>query len=118
MIRPEHQHRFDGDSGVDVASYEIDALFPNGTKVPVMLRIGAPFQRDDQWWVRAELENLDSTDGPIAGEGSLHTIVLAIRWIILRLTAIEKSEGCRYFWKDSEGIFEYRDVLATNKNEN
>lgn len=117
MIRPEHQYRFIGDSGADVASYEIDALFPDGTKVPVILRIGAPFQKDDQWWVRTELENLDSTDGPIAGEGSLHTLIMGIRWMILRLEAFERKEGCTYLWRYSDDQFDYRNVLATNQNE-
>jgi hypothetical protein len=117
MINPGHQHRFDGDSRADVASYEIDAIFPDGTKRPVVLRLGAPFLRDEQWWVRTELENLDSTAGPVAGEGSLHTLMLGIRWMILRLSAIERSDGCRYFWKDSATVFEYQKFLGTNQNE-
>jgi hypothetical protein len=117
VIRPEHQCRFEGDSGVDVASYEIDARLPDGAKILVILRLGAPFQKNDQWWVRAELENLDSTDGPIAGEGSLHTLIMGIRWMILRLAVYEEKVGCTYFWRNTDDLFDYRRVMATEQRE-
>lgn len=118
MILPQHQARFNGDSRVDIASPAIDAVFPDGEKCRVVLRLGMPYQKPGskdtiEWWIRAELENLDSTDGPIAGAGSLHTLVLGLRWIIGRLQSFERSQHCRYFWADTDEPFDYRSVLST-----
>jgi hypothetical protein len=113
MILPQHQHRFDGDSGIDIATHAIDAVFPDGEKRRVVLRLGAPFKKKDHWWIRTELENLDSTDGPIAGEGSLHTLVLGVKWIVMRLEIFEKKHGYRYFWADTTDEFDYRSILTT-----
>ena len=71
----------------------------------------------DQWWIRTELENLDSTDCPIGGSGSLHTLVLGIRWLIGRLQSFERVHCCRYFWADTDQPFDYRSVLATHEPE-
>jgi len=115
MILPQHQHRFEGDSGIDIASHTIDVLFPDGEKRSVVLRLGAPFQKDGGWWIRTELENLDSTDGPIPGEGSLHTLVLGVRWIVARLETFESKHRCRYFWADTSDSFDYHSTLSTDE---
>jgi hypothetical protein len=115
MIEPQDQHRFDGDSGIDIASCAIDVRFPDGKKTRVLLRLGAPFKKEDQWWIRTELENLYSTNGPIAGDGALHTLILGIMWLILQLESFEEKQGCRYFYPDSEEYFDHRSVLATRK---
>ncbi|OYV00772.1 MAG: hypothetical protein CFE26_23615, partial [Verrucomicrobiales bacterium VVV1] len=108
MIPPQFKSRFEGDSGVDIGRQEIDVLFPDGEKRRVVLRVGAPFQKEDFVGIRAELENLDRTDGPLCGEGSLHTLVIGVAFIIGRLEAFERKHGCRYFWPDSEHPFDYR----------
>jgi hypothetical protein len=118
MILPRHQHRFEGDSGVDIAAHAIDARFPDGENRRVLLRLGAPFRKPDskhpeEWWIRTELEHLDSTDGPIAGAGSFHTLILGIRWIVARLQTFEEKHHCRYFWADSDEPFDYRSIFAT-----
>ena len=118
MIDPQLQHRFEGDSGVDIASHAIDALFPSGEKRRVILRLGAPFRKaesrdPEDWWIRTELENLDSTDGPLAGGDSLHTLVMGVKWLALRLEIFEKAHACRYFWAGTEDVYDYRGALAT-----
>ena len=114
MIDPKNQHRFVGDSGQDIASHPVDVKFPNGERRRIILRLGAPFQKDDgQWWIRTELENLDSTVGPIAGEGPLQTLVLGIRWMILRMEVFERRRGCQFFWEDSDARFDFRGFLGT-----
>jgi hypothetical protein len=118
MIAPHHQHRFEGDSGIDIASHTIDVAFPTGERRPVVLRLGAPFRKleiahPEAWWIRAELENLDSTDGPLAGAGSLHSLVTGLSWIIGRLAIFETAHGCRYFWAGTDDVFDYREVLST-----
>ena len=115
MIDPEVLHRFKGDSGVDIGSQEIEARFPDGQKLTVVLRLGAPFSRDDQWWIRTELENLDRTSGPIVGADSLHAVLLGIQWMILRLQSYEQKLSCRYFWPGTETVFEYRSYLSTGR---
>lgn len=120
MIRPEHRHRFEGDSGVDIATQAIDVVAPDGKRLRVVLRLGAPFRKPDahadiEWWIRTELENLDSTDGPIAGAGPLHAITLGIGWMIGRLEIFERKFGYRYCWPDTEEPFEYREILSTHR---
>jgi hypothetical protein len=119
MIDPRHQHRFEGDSGLDVASHAIDVVFPDGERRRVILRVGAPFRKRDSrseenWWIRSELENLDSTDGPLGGVGSLHTMAIGIRWLVGRLTVFKRKHGCRYLWADTDESFDYRSILRTD----
>lgn len=118
MIDPRIQHRFEGDSGVDIASHAIDVVFPDGEKRKVVLRLGAPFRKPsdphpESWWIRSELENLDSTDTPICGVGSLDTLAAGIRWLVGRLAVFEKTHRCEYFWSDTQDRFEYRTVLSS-----
>ncbi len=113
MIPPAFKNRFSGDSGVDIATQEIDAIFPNGEKRRVVLRIGAPFQNDGYTCIRTEIENLDRTETPIFGEGSLHTLVLGISFIVKRLETLERQLGYRYCWPDSDETFDYKTLLAT-----
>ena len=115
MIPPPFKDRFIGDSGVDVAAQEIDAWFPDGEKRRVVLRLGAPFQKDGFTKIRAELEHLDRTDGPLCGEGTFHTVVIGLSFIIGRLAVFEKKHGCRYFWPGSSDPFDYRDIFSTLK---
>jgi hypothetical protein len=113
MIPPPFKHRFIGDSGIDIATQEIDAVFPDGEKIRVILRLGAPFPKDGFTCIRTELENLDRTDGPISGEGTLHALIMGISFIIARLEIYEQKHGCKYFWPDSEDLFDYRTTLMT-----
>jgi hypothetical protein len=115
MIPPPFKDRFQGDSGVDVGTQEIDVLFPDGEKRRVILRIGAPFQKEGFDYVRSEIENLDRTDGPLCGEGTFHALVIGVSFIVKRLEVFEKKHGCRYFWPDSDVAFDYRDVFSTTK---
>jgi hypothetical protein len=112
VITPERRHRFEGDSGVDIATYTVDAVFPDGRKVPVVLRLGAPFLREKQWWIRTELENLDSTVGPICGADPFHALVLGMTWMTLRLERFEKEHGCRYYFTGTQHVFEHRKHLT------
>ena len=111
MIPPLFKHRFVGDTGIDIATQEIDAVFPDGEKIRVILRLGAPFQKDGLTCIRTELENLDRTDGPISGEGTFHTLVLGISFIIGRLEIYEQKHGCKYFWADSDEVCDYHTTL-------
>ncbi len=117
MVPPQYRFRFEGDSGVDIATQEIDVLFPDGEKRRVVLRLGAPFQKPDargemDWWIRSELENLDSTVGPFAGCGSMDTLVAGVRWIRARLDQYRETHGCRYFWAGTEDDFDYHQILS------
>jgi hypothetical protein len=107
--------RFEGDSGVDIAVQEIDAVSPDGKKKRIILRLGAPFRIKGFTCIWTELDNLDRTGGPIMGEGSFHTLVLVVRWIVLRLESFEKKRGYRYFWPDSNDTFDYRDFFSAVK---
>jgi hypothetical protein len=113
MIQPQFKARFEGDSGVDVGTQEIDAIFPDGEKRRVVLRVGSPFKKEDFVCIRAELENLDRTDGPLCGEGTLHALVIGIAFIIGRLEIFEQRHGCRYFWPDSDDQLDYRQIFST-----
>jgi hypothetical protein len=115
MILPPFRDRFIGDSGVDIAEQVIDTIFTDGEKRRIILRLGAPYQNEGFTKIRAEIENLDRTDGPLVGEGSFHTLVLGIAFIIGRLEVFEKEHGCRYFWPGSSDPFDYRDIFSTLK---
>jgi hypothetical protein len=117
MIPPQYQSRFEGDSGIDIATQEIDVVFASGEKRRIVLRIGAPFKKPDargdmDWWIRSELEHLDSTEGPFVGCGSLDALLAAIRWITARLDRYHEALGCRYFWPGTEDEFDYRQILS------
>jgi hypothetical protein len=122
MIPPPFQHRFQGDSGVDIATQEIDVIFPDGEKRRVVLRLGAPFLQNGIWRIRSELEHLDRTDGPLAGSESLDTLINGIGWIPARLEVFAKHHGCTYHWPDSGNIFEYSNyfdvIRLLRRNEN
>ncbi len=109
------KRRFQGDSGVDAGTQDIDVLFPDGEKRRVVLRVGVPFLKDGFTCVRCELENLERTDGPLAGEGTFHALVIGIAFIIGRLEVFESKLGCRFFWPDSDEVFDYRNVFSTMK---
>jgi hypothetical protein len=117
MILPQHQSRFAGDSGVDIARQEIDVLFPDGERLRVTLRLGAPYQKPDSrgdldWWIRSELENLDSTETPFCGCGSMDTLLAGVRWIVARLDRYREQHGCRYVWPGADDEFDYRQILS------
>lgn len=120
MILPQHKHRFDGDSGSDIAAQPIDVVFPNGEKRRVILRLGAPFRKPSSehvldWWIRAEIENLDSTDGPLVGCGSLHALSMGFRWMVGRLEVLQKKLQCRYYWPDTIDEFDYRSFFTASQ---
>ena len=114
MIPPPFIERFKGDSGVDVGTEALDAVFPDGERIRVVLRIGAPFKKEDDpnYWIRVELENLDRTDGPLGGVSSLHAIVGALYFIVGRLRIFEEKHGCRYFHPDSDVPFDYHTTFS------
>lgn len=100
----------------EIASCELDVQFPDGKRNTITLRLSAPLENKGQWWIRVKLENLDDEPYFIAGEGSLHTLILGIRSVILRLEAFEKRDGYRYFWTGSGSKdipFDYRNLFAT-----
>ena len=113
MIPPQFADRFAGDNGVDVAHEEIDAVFPDGERRRVVLRLGTPWQKDGRTWLRCELENLDRTDGPSPGEGGVFDLVLAIRFMVGRLEVFERTDGCVYYFPGSNDTFDYRDLFST-----
>jgi hypothetical protein len=101
MIPPAFKDRFAGDSGVDIARQEIDAVFPDGRRMRVVLRLGAPFEREGRTYIRTEIEDLDRTDGPLMGDGSLHALILGLAWIPGRLARLKELLGCTYYYPDS-----------------
>lgn len=115
MIPPPFLHRFEGDSGVDIATQEIDAIFPDGEKRRVVLRLGAPFLQNGIWRIRSELEHLDRTDGPLAGSESFDTLLNGIGWIPARLEVFARKHGCTYHWTDSGAVFDYIDYFDVLK---
>lgn len=119
MIPQQFIHRFVGDSGIDIAQQEIDVVFPDGEKRRVILRIGAPFFQSGMFRIRTELENLDRTDGPLAGSESFDTLLNGIAWIPGRLKIFAEKHGCIYYWPDSDAKFDYEgffDVYRQLKN--
>ena len=107
MIPPPFQHRFRGDSGIDIATQEIDALFPDGERRRVILRLGAPFIQDGHFHIRSELEHLDRTDGPLGGSETFDTLLNGIAWIPGRLKIFSDKHGCVYYWPDTQDTFDY-----------
>lgn len=87
-------------------------MFPDGERVRVVLRIGAPWERDGQMWLRCELDNLDRTDGPFPGSASVHDLVMAIRFIVGRLDIYAKKHGCAYYFPGSTEKFDYQEFFA------
>jgi hypothetical protein len=112
MILPQFADRFEGDNGIDAGREEIDAVFPDGERRRVVLRIGTPWQRDGRTWLRCELENLDRTDGPFMGTGSIFDLVLAVRFIVGRLDIFAKKHGCVYYFPNSEERFDHLRFFA------
>ncbi len=112
MILPQFAHRFEGDSGIDSAREEIDAVFPDGERRRVVLRVGIPWQKDGKTWLRCELENLDRTDGPFPGSGTIFDLVLAIRFLVGRLDIFAQTHGCAYYFPDSNDKFDYHEFFA------
>jgi len=112
MIPPETQHRFGGDSGVDLAAKAIEVRFPDGARRRVVLRLGHPYRRDEVSWIRAELEGLESTAGPFAGDDDFQALLLGISWLRARLTSYERAHHCRYYWAGTESIFDFRRFFA------
>ncbi len=107
MIPPPFLHRFEGDSGIDIASQEVDAVFPDGERRRIVLKLGAPFKRNDGFYIRSELEGLDRTDCPLAGSESFDTLIGGIAWIIGRLRIFTERHGCEYYWPESDTKFDY-----------
>jgi hypothetical protein len=107
MIPPPFLHRFEGDPGVDIATQAIDAVFPDGERRCVILRLGAPYQHNDEFRIRAELENLDRTDGPLVGSESLDALRSGMAWLPGRLRVFAEKHGCRYYWPNSDTIFDF-----------
>lgn len=117
MIPPPFAHRFEGDSGVDIAHQEIDVLFPDGERRRVVLRIGAPYIKEGRFRIRTELENLDRTDGPLGGGDLLHTLIIGIAWLPGRLKVFEQTLGCRYFYPNSDDEFDYDSYFRLLKSD-
>ncbi len=113
MIPPPFLPRFEGDPGVDIATQAIDAVFPDGERRRVILRLGAPYRHQDEYRIRAELEGLDRTDGPLSGCESLDALRNGIAWLPGRLRIFAERHGCIYYWPDSESIFEYSQFFDT-----
>ncbi len=115
MIRPEVAHHFAGDNRTDLFAFECEARFPDGERRQIVLRLGHPFKKPDAdtSWIRSELENLDSTDGPIAGLDPMQAIILGIGWMIARLGSFQANQGCQYFWRGTEDEFDFRALLST-----
>lgn len=108
MIPPAFKHRFDGDSGLDIGTESIDAEFPDGELRTVTLRLGQPFYRDNCFMIRAELENLDRTDGPLSGESSLGAILTGVSFIIRRLEIYSNVHGVSYFWPGTKSPYDIK----------
>jgi len=108
MIPEKFKQRFDGDSGVDIGTESFDAEFPDGELRTITLRLGQPFYRDDYFWIRAELENLDRTDGPLGGESSLDAILTGVAFIIRRLEIYSSIHGLRYYWPGTKEPYDIK----------
>ena len=116
MIHPSVAARFYGDNGVDLANFELEARFTDGERRRVVLRLGHPFQRGEPTctWIRSELENLDSTEGPLAASDAMQAIVLGLQWMIARLETYQAKHGCKYYWTGEEYEFDFRSHLGTD----
>jgi len=113
MIPEQFKFRFDGDSGVDLATQEIDVVFPDGERRRVVLRLGTPFMKSGETWIRTELENLDRTDGPLCGAQAFQTLLFGISWIPGRLKVFQERLGCRYFWPGSDDVFDFESFFQS-----
>ena len=59
---------------------------PDGTETMIEAKIGAPYQAEGNTWAcPASLEGVDGRYPDIFGEGSLHSLSLALRLIATRL---------------------------------
>ena len=113
MIPDQFKDRFVGDSGVDIATQEIDVVFSDGERRRVVLRLGTPFTKNGQTCIRTELENLDRTDGPLSGAEAFQTLLFGISWIPSRLRVFKERLGCRYFWPGSDDVFDFESFFQS-----
>jgi hypothetical protein len=70
------------------------------------LILGLPFKRAEYGetiWIRAELEGLETTMGPIGATHGFRAIILAMRYLLTRLDDLRDKHHCEYYWKDEEG---------------
>jgi hypothetical protein len=77
---PDCQARFDGDDGRSLAEFEFQARFPNGEIRDAKLVLGYPFRRtgfEDCFSLRAELEGLETTMGPVMTGDSVTLLIFA-----------------------------------------
>jgi hypothetical protein len=108
MIDQKHESRFSGDNGIDAGMEEIEARMPNGDRYKVVLRVGHPFFRDGDIYVRVELENLDTTDMPLAVSSTLDAFAVALRFIVYRLELYQNKYSIKYYWPNSDDSFDYK----------
>ncbi|MBU6303138.1 MAG: hypothetical protein KGS60_16440 [Verrucomicrobia bacterium] len=108
MIHPSQEclARFEGDCGENLAEFAFVARFQDKEERDVKLILGLPFTRaghGDTIWIRAELEGLETTMGPIGANHGLQVIIFAMRYLLTRLDDLRDKHHCEYYWKDEEG---------------
>jgi hypothetical protein len=80
----------------DIASAEVDVLWPDGRRDRISLGVGQPY-KDAQlraWCCPVRLENLFPRLADIAGETSLQALLLALRLMHQQLAHVE-AKGAR-----------------------
>ena len=82
----------------DIASAEVDVLWPDGRRVRVSLGVGQPY-KDTQaraWQCPVRLDGLFPRLADIAGETSLQALLLALRLMHQQLAHVE-AKGAKLF---------------------
>jgi len=104
---PESQERFRGDSGENLAELPLIARTQDGKEIAFKIVLGHPFRREkfpEAFAVRIELDGLETAGTPIMGVDQFQAIILAIRFMLSRLTDIQKKRGLELFWGDDPEV--------------
>jgi hypothetical protein len=100
---PEAQDRFKEDTGANLAELSLIARGANSEDLPFSIVLGHPFRRSrfpDNFAVRVELDGLETSGTPIMGVDQFQAMILAIRFMLSRLTDITEKRGLELFWAD------------------
>ncbi len=104
---PEAQERFREDSGENLAELSLIARYKNGGELPFRIVLGYPFRRIEypaDVAVRVELDGLETAGVPIMGIDQFQAMILAIRFMLSRLTDIMEKRQLQLVWADEPDV--------------
>ena len=101
-----------------IAEHRVDVLYPDGELVPVRLRIGRPRphpQGDHVCPVQAEGLRLWEGPAEFAGVGSLHALMIGLRFLRDMLST-EVERGAVLHWEGGKQHLTLDDLFVLHKS--